>query len=171
MKHSTKCLLGYLRSWHLTSTQKQRDAGHYVDLTFAEFLNLFATKQLRRLRIALMDGRIKHVQNKENERALVLTWRSYAARSSGEFTSETAYVCTRAKSLEVNRSQAGDTLRGEHKAAIKDSLTGLSKSDAHKAAISEATRGTTKQPWTDERKAARRELRQQQEAAKRTAMI
>ena len=156
MKHSTKCLLGYLKSWYATSTQKQRDAGHYVDLTFCEFLNLFEAKQLRKLRIALMDGRIKHVQSAENEQALVLTWRSYAVRSSGEFTSETAYVCTRVRSLEVNRSQAGDTLRTEHKSAIKDSLTGLPKSDAHRAALSAATKGTTKQPWTEERKAARR---------------
>ena len=156
MKHSTKALLGYLKSWHLTSTPKQRDAGHYVDLTFCEFLNLFDTKQLRKLRIALMDGKIKQAQNEENERALVLTWRSYAARSSGEFTSETAYVCTRAKSFEINRSQAGDTLRSDHVENIRDSLTGLPKSDAHKAAISEASKGKPKAGWSEERKAARR---------------
>ncbi len=169
MKHSTKCLLGYLKSWHATSTQKQRDAGHYVDLTFIEFLNLFTTDHLQRLRIALMDGKITRTQNENNARALVLTWRNYAARSSGEFTSETAFVCTRAKSFEINRSQTGDKLRAGHVENIRESLTGLAKTDAHKAAISEASKGKSKAPWSEERRANARVKAAAREAAKRAA--
>lgn len=171
MKHSTKALLGYLKSWHLTSTQKQRDAGHYVDLTFCEFLNLFDSKQIQKLRIALMDGKIREVQNEDNEQALVLTWRSYAARSTCEFTSDTAYVCTRAKSFEINRSQSGDTLRDDHKDRISEGLTGKPKSDAHKAAISESSKGGTKAPWSEERRARMSARRRAEQAAKKAAQL
>lgn len=169
MKHSTKSLLGYLKSWHATSTQKQRDAGHYVDLTFCEFLNLFDTDQLRYLRRALMDGKIRERQNEENPKALVLTWRSYAARSSCEFTRDTAFVCDRQTSFEVNRSQAGDTLRVEHVENIRDSLTGVPKSAAHRAAISEGCKGVKKAAWTPERKAMMSARRKAEQAAKRIA--
>lgn len=166
MKHSTKALLGYLKSWHLTSTQKQRDAGHWVDLTFCEFLNLFDTKQLQKLRIALMDGKIKETQNENNEQALVLTWRSYAARSTEEFTRDTANVCTRAESFTINRSGAGDTLRPSHVENMSKGLTGRKLTDDHRANISEGCKGVSKAPWTEERRARMSARRQAEEGAK-----
>ncbi|KQN09060.1 hypothetical protein [Sphingomonas sp. Leaf28] len=169
MKHSTKALLGYLRSWHLTSTGKQRNKGHYVDLTFCEFLNLFDTKQLQKLRIALMDGKIKEVQNETNEHALVLTWRSYAARSSEEFTSETAFVCTREESFKINRSGTGDTLRPSHVHNMSEGLKGRTLSDEHRANISEACKGVAKPTWSEEKREKFKAVAAKREAAKRAA--
>lgn len=150
-------LLAYLQSWHTTSTQKQAEAGHVVDLPFQDFLNLFEQRQLKTLEDAIEANRIRYLMDAKNKYAFVLTWKSYAARSSGVFNSETATICSRMKSQILSKPKAGDTLRDGHKAAIATTLTGVAKSDEHRANMSIAAKGNSKAAWTPERKEARRQ--------------
>lgn len=150
-------LLAYLKSWHQTSTGKKAAAGHSVDLPFQDFLDLFEPRQLKTLQDAIDANRIRYLQSVDNKFALVLTWKSYAARSSGHFNKDTATICSRLKSATINLPQAGDTLREDHKAAIAAKLTGVGKSDEHRANMSASAKGSKKAAWTPERKEARRQ--------------
>ncbi|WP_088184041.1 hypothetical protein [Sphingobium sp. Z007] len=158
-------LLAYLKSWHSTSTGKQAAAGHTVNLPFQDFLDLFEPRQLKTLQDAIDANRIRYLQNEDNKFAFVLTWKSYAARSTGQFNKDTATICSRQKSATINLPQSGDTLRDDHKAAISAKLSGVAKSDEHRANMSAAAKGSSKVAWTSERK----EARKQQIAAKKAA--
>jgi len=149
-------LTAYLQSWHTTATNKQIAAGVEVDLPFQDFVDLFAPEQLDSLQRAIDANRIRYQMRDTNPFAFVLTWKSYAACSTGKLSKDTATVCSRQKSAQINLPQAGDKLRDGHKQAISEALTGLTKSDEHKKAIGEANKGKAKEPWTDERKQARR---------------
>ncbi len=149
-------LLGYLTSWHATSTRKQAASGNVVDLPFDAFLALFEKRQLKSLERAIVEGRLLAQQHDQNPYALVLSWRSYSACSSGQFNAQTACVCSRAKSAKINLPQKGDTLRPGHAANIAKALKGVPKSDGHKKAISEGTKGVAKAKWSVERRAERR---------------
>ncbi len=157
-------LLGYLTSWHATSTRKQAASGNVVDLSFDAFLGLFEKRQLKSLERAIVEGRLLAQQHDQNAYALVLSWRSYRACSSGRFNAQTACVCSRAKSAKINLPQKGDTLRPGHAANIARALKGVPKSDEHKKAISEGAKGVTKAKWSDERRADRRALRAAQKS-------
>jgi len=158
-------LLAYLKSWHQTSTGNKTAAGHTVDLPFQDFLDLFEPKQLKTLQDAIDANRIRYLQDKGNKYAFVLTWKSYAARSTGQFNKDTATICSRLKSKAINLPKAGDTLREDHKAAISAKLTGMAKSDEHRANMSEAAKGSKKAAWTPERKEARRQQIAEKKAA------
>ena len=172
-------LLAYLRSWHGTATTRKRQAGNTVDLSFQAFLLLFSSRQLASLQRAIDNNRIRYLQSDQNGMAYVLTWRSYAACSTGSFNSDTACVCSRWKSAQLNLPQPGDKLRPGHKAKISAALAGKPKSEEHAASISEALTGRTlgdehkanlrhpKRPWTEERKRAASERASAREAAKR----
>lgn len=162
-------LLAYLQSWHTTSTQKQVDAGNEVDLPFSDFLNLFTKRQIDSLQKAIDADRIRYQQSVENKFAFVLTWKSYAARSTGRFDKNTATICSRAKSAQINLPQKGDKLRDGHREGISQSLSGLEKSEEHKKAISEASKGQPKAAWTPERKEARKAQLAQKKAEKLAA--
>ncbi|MES3097281.1 hypothetical protein [Sphingomonas aerolata] len=151
-------LLGYLTSWHATSTRKQAASGNVVDLSFDAFLGLFEKRQLRSLERAIVEGRLPAQQHETNPYALVLSWRSYSACSLGQFNAQTACVCSRAKSAKINLPQKGDKLRPGHAASIAKALIGVPKSEYHRKAISEGCKGVSKAAWTPERKAARRAL-------------
>lgn len=160
-------LLGYLTSWHGTSTRKQAASGKVVDLSFDAFLGLFEKRQLKSLERAIVEGRLPAQQHDQNPYALVLSWRSYSACSSGLFNAQTACVCSRTKSAKINLPQKGDKLRPGHAANIAKALIGVAKSDDHRKSISKGCEGVPKRKWTDEEKRARSLLRQAQEAAKR----
>jgi hypothetical protein len=145
-------LEAYLRRWFTTSTDKKRKAGIHVGLTWEQFVSLFAPEQLRKLQSAIEADRLRYDQAAENPRALVLTWRSYEAVSSGKFTADTATICTRERSEQINRVRAGGKLRPGHAANIRQKLLGKPKTDEHKAAISASSKGQPKAPWTRERK-------------------
>jgi hypothetical protein len=151
-------LLGYLASWHATSTRKQAASGNVVDLSFDAFLGLFEKRQLKSLERAIVEGRLPAQQHETNQYALVLSWRSYSACSSGMFNAQTACVCSRNKSARINLPQKGDTLRPGHAQAIAKSLTGKPKSQDHRKAISQGCRGVSKAGWSEERRAERRAL-------------
>lgn len=162
-------LLAYLQAWHSTSTQKQIDAGMDVDLPFQDFLNLFEVAQLNSLQRAIDANRIRYQMADTNDYAFVLTWKSYAACSTGKFNKDTATVCSRLKSAQINLPQAGDTLREDHKKAIAISLTGVPKTDDHRAAMSAAAKGNPKAAWSEERKEARRQQIADKKAAEQIA--
>lgn len=157
-------LLGYLTSWHATSTAAKAAAGNTVNLPLDDFLALFEKRQLASLERAIVESRIGTQQHEENPYAYVLTWVSYSACSAGVFDRTTACVCSRAKSARINLPAKGDKLRPGHAKNIAKALTGVSKSDDHKKAISEGTRGVAKAKWSDERRADRRALRAAQKA-------
>ena len=92
-----------------------------------------------------------------------------AARSTGKFNKDTAIICSRVKSAQVNLPQKGDKLRDNHCAGISAALTGKPKSEEHKSAISAASKGQSKAAWTPERKAARRQQIAERKAAKQAA--
>lgn len=156
-------LLAYLKSWHNTTITRKAQAGYAVDLPFEDFLALLTKRQLASLQKAIDQQRLQSQQNRNNPYALVATWRSYAACSSGRYDKTTATICSRMKSAAINMPRAGDKLRDSHRQRIATGLAGKSKSSEHRQAISESSKGGKKQPWSEERKAARR----QQIAAKK----
>ncbi|RYF22090.1 MAG: hypothetical protein EOO77_04800 [Oxalobacteraceae bacterium] len=137
-----------------------------VDLPFDAFLTLFEKRQLKSLERAIMEGRLPTQQHDQNPYALVLSWRSYGACSSGHFNAQTACVCSRAKSAKINLPQKGDTLRPGHAANIAKALIGVPKTEDHRKAISEGCKGVSKAAWTPERRAARSALRTAQQMKK-----
>ena len=169
MENISHQLVAYLRSWYETTVKSKTAAGVLVNLTFDEFLSLFGKRQLASLQKALDANSIRYLQDEKSPYAYVATWKSYAACSSGVYDINTALVCSRMKSAKVNLPAAGDKLRPSHCASISKSLTGVETTDDHCQAIREAKKGKKIAGWSDERKAARSELRQAQEAAKRAA--
>lgn len=164
-------LTAYLQSWFTTSTQEKRKSGVSVTLTFPEFLALFNARQLNSLQKSIDANRLRYTQSEDNELALVLTWRSYSARTSNVFSKDTATVCSRRKSKQISLPKKGETLRLSHCAAISASLTGRTLSDETKDKISASSKGQPKAAWSPARKAARSEQRKAQEAAKRGAPL
>lgn len=162
-------LKAYLKSWYGTSTQNKRNVGVEVTLTFDEFLSLFEKRQLLSLEKAIDANSIRYQQDVNNQYAYVLTWKSYAACSSNVFSKDTAIVCSRMKSAKINLPQKGDKLREKHRENISKGKTGKAQTEEHRAAISDGKKGQKIAGWSEERKAARRKLRQDQEAAKRLA--
>lgn len=156
MKHLSKRLTGYLRSWYKTSTGRKAEQGTKVSLTFEQFASLFTPGQLMVLEYEIHNGTLRQLQNAKSKTALVLTWRSYKALKSNHFNVETAYVCSREASERVCHMVAGDSHTDEAKAKISEASKGKAKSEEHKEAISAACKGVSKAPWSEERKAARR---------------
>jgi len=167
MENISTQLMAYLKSWHPTTVRRKTGAGMIVNLTFDEFLSLFEKRQLSSLQKAIDADRIRYQQDEKSPYAYVATWKSYAACSSGIYNIETALICSRMKSSKINLPTAGDKLRPSHCASISKSLAGKGKTEEHCLAISDAKKGKKISGWTEERKAARRTLRQAQEAAKR----
>lgn len=167
MDHLSPALRAYLQSWYDTTAENKRADGVVVELTFPQFVGLFAKKQLASLQRSIDANRLRYLQGEKNAYAYVATWKSYAACSTNVWSVETATICSRSKSARINLPQAGDKLRPRHRQNISKSLTGLEKSDDHRTAISEATKGKPKAGWSDERRAARSAQRQAQEAEKR----
>lgn len=164
-------LLKYLQAWFTTATKQKIKSGNVVDLSFAEFLDLFQKHQLASLQKAIDANRIRYLQDEKNSMAYVLTWVSYAACSSRVFNKETATVCARWKSAQINLPQKGDELRPEHREAIAKGLQGKAKTEDHKKAISDGSKGVRKAGWSQERKDERSRLRREQEAAKKAASL
>lgn len=162
-------LEAYLRSWHNTATTRKIKDGFTVELSFSDFLSLFQKHQLVSLQKRIDNDSIRYFMADTNQMAYVLTWTSYSARSSRVFDKNTATVCARWKSAQINLPQKGDELRPEHRANIGASLKDKPKSEDHKKAISDGSKGVAKAAWTPERKAARSAQRQAQEAAKKAA--
>lgn len=162
-------LMAYLKSWFGTSTSAKSEQGIKVTLTFEQFLELFSKRQLAGLQKAIDRNRLRDQQKSESQYALVLTWQSYNACSTRVFSADTALVCSRMKSKQLASAQKGDKLRLEHCEKISETLSGMQKTPEHRAAISKATKGTTKAPWSPQRKAAARERALAREQAKRAA--
>ncbi|QHD66815.1 hypothetical protein GS397_06990 [Sphingobium yanoikuyae] len=158
-------LYAYLVSWHETSTTKQREAGSVVNLPFQDFFDLFTARQLKTLEEAIAANRIRYLMDVKNPYALVLSWKSYAAKSLNVMDKTTATICSRMKSRQINLPQKGDTLREDHKEAIAKKLTGVAKTEEHRANMSLAQKGSKKAGWTEERKAERRKLIADKKAA------
>jgi hypothetical protein len=159
-------LRSYLESWHKTSTTRKRNQGIKVDLSFDAFTALFSQKQFETLENAIWHNRLVFLQNRANRLAFVLTWRSYAARSTNVFNSETAMICCREKSARINKAGAGDVLRPAHAAKIRKALTGKPKTAKHRNNISKGCKGKPKVQWTDDRKAERRALNEAKRSAR-----
>ncbi|PNQ74326.1 hypothetical protein BA950_14770 [Erythrobacter sp. SAORIC-644] len=155
----------YLKSWHKTSTTRQLQKARVVELTYDDFLALFTPGQLMGLEWAIQNDTLRHLQNEKSSDALVLTWRSYEAVSTGQFNSNTAMICSRKTSEKNCRMVAGDSHTAETKARISKSKTGKRNSASHNENISKATKGVSKSAWTPERKAARRALLAAKKAA------
>jgi hypothetical protein len=155
----------YLLKWHATSTGEKAAQGNTIDLPFEAFLALFAKRQLITLQKAIDGKYLQSMQARDEPYSLVLTWRSYAACSSGIFNADTACVCARFLSKAQNMPKAGDKLRPGHVANIAASLTGVEKTPEHCQAISDGKKGVKIAGWSDERKLAR----SQQIAAKKAA--
>ena len=164
-------LTGYLRSWYDTTAENKRTEKVVVELTFDQFVSLFDKRQLRSLQKSIDCNRLRYMQSVDNAFAYVATWKSYAARSSNVWSVETALVCSRSKSATVNLPGPGDKLRPDHCANISKSLSGRRLSDDHKANISESSQGSTKAPWSEERRARMSERRQREQATKRAAQL
>lgn len=162
-------LMNYLKSWHQTSTAKQTKNGATVNLPFQDFLDLFDPKQITTLQNAMDAQRIRYFMNEKNDFAFVLTWVSYAARSSNVFDKTTATICSRLKSRQLATPQKGDTLRDDHKDAISKTLTGKAKTIEHAGNISVGKKGVPISGWTEERKEARKKQLADKKAAQLAA--
>lgn len=149
-------LLAYLQKWHNTTVTRKAEAGHQVDLPFPDFVSLFKPKQIKSLQNAIAEDRLHYFQREDNEFALVASWRSYAAVSSGIYNKDTAIICSRMKSAQINLPAPGDKLRPSHRAKIGDAKRGVPQSPEHREALSVALTGQPKKPWTEQRKADRR---------------
>lgn len=146
----------YLEKWHATTVRKKTEAGHEVRLSFDEFVALFKPSHLASLDRAMAANRLNYFQNEKNQFALVASWRSYAACSSGVYDSSTAIICSRNLSKQLSLPKPGDKLRLSHRANVSKAKMGVPQTQEHREAISAALKNQPKQPWTDERKAARR---------------
>lgn len=140
----TPKLESFLRSWHRTSGQTQRDNGKQFDLSFDDFLGLWSKSQLRNAERWCADGSLYLRLNSDSERAYVLSWVSYAASQGPVMNRHTAQICTRKQSAQACLPQKGDTLGERHKARISKKLTGQSKSEKHRANISASMQGVHK---------------------------
>ncbi len=149
-------LTAYLESWYATSTARKTDAGVQVELTFSQFVSLFTAKQITTLEKAIEAKRLRYFMDAKNPYAFVLTWRSYAARQTDVFSVTTAQVCSRLKSKADSRVKKGETLSSRTRARISEGKRGKPIDKQHKANISNALKDRPKQPWTEERRAARR---------------
>ena len=154
----SKRLHGYLKSWYTTSTSRKIEKSIKVTLTFDEFVSLLSPNQLATLERSLNCGWLEYLQTENNPYALVLTWKSYSARSSRVFSVETATVCSRHKSKQINIIQKGDAMRPEHREAISKGKKGKPLDTKHKENISKGKKGKKIKGWSEERKAARRAL-------------
>ncbi|OAN51861.1 hypothetical protein [Sphingobium sp. TCM1] len=170
MENISPKLLAYLKSWYETTTKSKTAAGVVVNLTFDQFVSLLEKRQIVSLQKAIDANSIRYLQDENNPYAYVATWKSYAACSSGVYDINTACICSRMKSGQINLPAAGDKLRPSHCANISKSLKGVEKTEEHCQAISQAKKGKSISGWSDERRAARSALRQAQEAAKRAAL-
>ena len=72
---------------------------------------------------AIQNDTLRHLQNEKSSDALVLTWRSYEAVSTGQFNSNTAMICSRKTSEKNCRMVAGDS----HKRLLFDACKFLTK--------------------------------------------
>lgn len=151
----TPNLEAYLRSWHKTATTQKTEAGIYVDLSFADFLNLFEKKQLLSLEKHIAENSIRYLMAHDNPYAYVLTWVSYNACSSRVFNKDTACITSRMKSEKINKPQKGDKLRESHCQNISSGLKDVPKSEEHRANISKGKTGVSTGPMSDEQKAVR----------------
>lgn len=167
MENISPQLTAYLLSWYHTTVQSKTNAGVIVNLSFDEFLSLFEQRQLTSLQKSLDANRIRYQQEDKSPFAYVATWKSYAACSTGVWDINTALICSRMKSAQINLPAAGDKLRPSHCQNIGRALKGKSKSEEHCRNISDSKKGKKIAGWSEERKAARRALRQAQEAAKK----
>ena len=162
-------LTDYLTKWFNTSCAKQVAKGVIVNLTYSDFIELLTPRRAKSLQKAIDQGRLTGQQHEENPYAYVLTWISYAARSTYVFDKATACVCTRMESRSRNLMKQGDTMRpehrdnlsraltertfsDEHRDSLSASLTGLAKTDEHRRAISESMKAVPPREWTQEQK-------------------
>lgn len=157
----------YLHKWYKTSTEAKRANGVTIDLSFGDFLSLLTEKRAASLQKAIEGNYLHRQMARDNPYAYVLTWQSYAARSSSVFNLNTATICTRMKSQMLAIPQKGDKLRDSHKANLSKRLTGRQLSTSHKRNISEARKAQPGRQWTPEQKAATSERAKAREAAKR----
>jgi len=158
----------YLEKWYSTSIAKKAEKGASVSLTFDQFLDLLGTNRAASLQRAMNENRLSGQMHEENPWAFVLTWRSYAARSSNVYDANTAIVCTRMESSRRKLPEKGDTLRPSHRAALSRKLTGRTLTQEHRDNISKGRAGQPGRQWTAEQKAAASERRRAAEAAKRS---
>lgn len=140
----TPKLESFLRSWHRTSGEAQREKGKQFDLSFEDFVGLWSKTQLRNAERWCADGSLYMRLNGENERAYVLSWTSYAESQGPVMHKGNAQICTRKQSALVCRPQPGDKLGMTHKSRISKKLTGQAKTQAHKQNISAAMQGVHK---------------------------
>lgn len=159
----------YFVKWFTSAVTRMASKGVTIDITFLDFMTKVVTpRQYASLQKTMDAGWLNSRQATSNDRAYVITWKSYGARSTNVFNLETAYFCTRAESEKRSKPAKGEALRPSHRANISKKLRGVPKTEEHAGAISEALTGRTlslehkqnlkkpKAPWTEERKAQRR---------------
>lgn len=159
----------YFVKWFTSAVTRMASKGVTIDITFLDFMTKVVTpRQYASLQKTMDAGWLNSRQATSNDRAYVITWKSYAARTSNVFNLETACFCTRAESEKRSKPAKGEALRPSHRANISKKLRGVPKTEEHAGAISEALTGRTlslehkqnlkkpKAPWTEERKAQRR---------------
>lgn len=147
----------YLKKWHNSTLTSKRKSGHQVDLSYADWLGLFSERQLNTLEKAIASNRLGSLQHKSNDLALVATWQSYAACSSGIYDKSTARICARKTSKAINLPKKGDKLRPSHVAKVAEKLTGVVKTEDHRQNISDGKKGQPIAGWGEDRKAAKSE--------------
>lgn len=146
-------LMAYLTSWYETSTQNQRNASVEVTLTLKDFLSLVKPHVKLKLTRSLNAGTIHRDQASDNKNAYVLTWASYAARSTNVMDKTTAVVVTRQMSELLCLPKKGDKLRPGHRAKISKSNTGKTNTPEHNQNISAGKKGKKIAGWSPERHA------------------
>lgn len=169
-------LTDYLAKWFATATTRMTKEGVSVEITFVDFVNKVITpRQIASLQKTKDEGWLNVRQARTSDLAYVISWKSYAARSTNVYNLDTAAFCTRAESKARAKASKGERLRPSHCEKISAGLRDKPKAEGHCQNIREALTGRTlseehranlkkpKQPWTEERR------RQSSEAAKARA--
>ena len=174
VQHMT--LTDYLEKWFATATARMTAKGVSVEISFVDFVNKVITpRQIASLQKTMDEGWLNARQARTSDLAYVITWKSYAARSTNVYSLDTAAFCTRSESKARAKASKGEKLRPSHCEKISAGLRDKPKAEGHCQNISEALAGRTlseehranlkkpKKPWTEERR------RQFSEAAKARA--
>lgn len=169
-------LTDYLAKWFTTATTRMAKKGISVEISFVDFVSKVITpRQIASLQKTMDEGWLNSRQASSSDLAYVISWKSYAARSTNVYNLETAAFCTRSESKARAKASKGEKLRPSHCDKISAGLRNKPKSEEHRDSISEALTGRTlseehraslkkpKKPWTEERR------RQSSEAAKARA--
>ena len=156
--------LDYMEERLTRSKAYQLSRGKRFDLSLVEYLALHSHRQLDTLERHFEAGTLHHFLR--CKWGYVLTWRSKTDFEGGILCAGTAIVVTREESRRRTYLKKGERQSDDTRAKIAASKRGAKHSDDHIEKRTAPQRGVKRGPMTEEHKAAIREGRARQIAAK-----